>query len=243
MPNTAVDNQPLDLTSLTQEQKIQLAITAIQHSGGTLSIRRAATDYGVPRTTLQDRMNGVLTRTAAHAHQQALTPAQESILVDWVKAQGRRGVPLTLATVTDYASDIAGKSVGESWPRRFRIRHPDLAVKMTSPLEECRAAALNPAAVAGFYDILEELTAEFAIPPSNIYNMDEKGIQMGIGSKTAVLVDRNQKTISSIEQGTRDLVTILETVCADGTALHPSVIFEASRRDAHWGAKNPSNAR
>ncbi|KAE9384674.1 hypothetical protein BT96DRAFT_756739, partial [Gymnopus androsaceus JB14] len=63
-------------------------------------------------------------------------------------------------------------------------------------LEECRASSLTPAAVAGFYDILEEVVAQYQIPPENIYNMDEKGIQMGVGERTAVLVDRNQKTVS-----------------------------------------------
>ncbi|KAJ3740688.1 hypothetical protein EV360DRAFT_16766, partial [Lentinula raphanica] len=63
-------------------------------------------------------------------------------------------------------------------------------------LEEARARSLTPAAVNGFYDLLQETVTEFNIPPENIYNMDEKGIQMGVGDRTAVLVDRNQKTVS-----------------------------------------------
>lgn len=45
---------------------------------------------------------------------------------------GRRGFPLTLATIGAYASEIAGVPVGETWPRRFKERHPDLKVPSAS---------------------------------------------------------------------------------------------------------------
>ncbi|KAF8824656.1 hypothetical protein HHX47_DHR8000193 [Lentinula edodes] len=126
--------------------------------------------------------------------------------------------------VSAYASDIAGKPMGDNWICRFRTRHPDLALKFTTSLEESRARSLTPAAVSTFYDILADTVAQYEIPPENIYNIDEKGVQLGIGQRTAVLVDRNQKSVSSIESGNRDLVTIIETVCANGSALHPSAL-------------------
>lgn len=101
--------------------------------------------------------------------------------------------------------------------------------------------------IAGFYDILEEVVngkgPDDVIPPENRYNPDEKGVQMGIGARTQVLVDRDQKVVQSTEHGNRDLVTIIETVCADGTSLPPSVIFEGARINMDWGRVNPANAR
>ncbi|KZP07206.1 CENP-B protein, partial [Athelia psychrophila] len=38
------------------------------------------------------------------------------------------------------------------------------------------------------------------------------------------------------------LVTIIECVCADGTAIPPSVVFQGARRDLEWGRDNPCNA-
>jgi hypothetical protein len=73
--------------------------------------------------------------------------------------------------------------------------------------------------------------------------MDEKGVQLGIGTKTKALVDRDQKTVQHITNGCRDLVTIIECICADGTALHPSVVFKGARRDLRWGENNPCDAR
>ena len=73
--------------------------------------------------------------------------------------------------------------------------------------------------------------------------MDEKGVQLGIGNRVKVLVDRDQKVVSNIEPGSRELVTIIETMCADGTLLPPSVIFEGNHINAEWGRVNPAGAR
>ncbi|KDQ53043.1 hypothetical protein JAAARDRAFT_39757 [Jaapia argillacea MUCL 33604] len=58
----------------------------------------------------------------------------------------------------------------------------------------------------------------------NIWNMDEKGIQMGV------------------ESGDRELVTIIEAVSATGRVLHPSVIYKGAHRDLSWGKENPCHA-
>ena len=55
--------------------------------------------------------------------------------------------------------------------------------------------------------------------------MDEKGVQLGVGGRVRVLIDRKQKTPYLVKNGNRELVTIIETMCADGTALPPSVMY------------------
>lgn len=64
-----------------------------------------------------------------------------------------------------------------------------------------------------------------------------------VGDRIRALVDRYQKKVQKIETGNRDLVTIIEGICADGTVLHPSVVFQGLRRDLKWGENNPCNAR
>jgi hypothetical protein len=118
-----------------------------------------------------------------------------------------------------------------------------LKARWTTGLESCRAKSLNRAQVSEFFNILKELVTEYGILPENTYNMDEKGIQLGVGKRTLVLVDRDQKTVQQVEDGSRELVTVIETVCADGTALRPCVIFKAKRRDLEWGRNNLCDAR
>ena len=150
---------------------------------------------------------------------------------------------MTATAITDYVADIVGHAVGESWVRRFKARHPELKVKWSSTLEKCRAASLNLTLVNEFYNLLEETINTYNIPAENIYNMDEKRIQLSIGQKVKAFVNCDQKDVYSIEDGNRELVTVIKTVSADGSCLQPSVIFQGKHRDLEWGQNNPCNAR
>jgi hypothetical protein len=261
-PNISIPN---DILARPHEERIQLAIAAIQESGlkpngdPLYSARQAAQHFGVPRSSLGHRLQGTYydmtplsqiecsigrpTRHEAHVNERLLTEAHEEILARWVKVQGRRGVPMTYASVAQCAAEISGQAVGGSWPKRFLKHHPDLRMKKTVGLEKARAKALNPAVVEEFFNMLTDVIQEYSILPKNLYNVDEKGIQLGIGAKITAMIDRDQKEVYSIEDGNRELVTIIEAICADGSIIHPSVIFQGVRRMSEWGRNNPCNAR
>jgi hypothetical protein len=57
---------------------------ALQAVAAGQSVRRAALDWGVPRSTLRCRLSGTETRQIAAETQQRLSPVQEKRLVDWV---------------------------------------------------------------------------------------------------------------------------------------------------------------
>lgn len=86
---------------------------------------------------------------------------------------------------------------------------------------------------------------EFNVKPENMWNMDEKGVQLGIGVKVAAIVDCDQSMVYSVEDGNRELVTIIEAVCTNRTALIPSVIFQGVQHNPEWGRpeNNPSYVR
>src|SRR5262249_11551326 len=62
----------------------------------------------------------------AHINEKPLTDAQEEMLANWIKSQGHRGIPMTYISVAQCAGVISGWEVGQSWPKRFCKRHPDL---------------------------------------------------------------------------------------------------------------------
>ena len=62
-------------------------------------------------------------------------------------------------------------------------------MKKTIGLEKACVKALNQFAVDGFFDMLMNIIEEYEITPGNIYNMDEKGIQLGIGARITVMID------------------------------------------------------
>jgi transposase len=124
-----------------KEELYTKALDAIRASGlranghPNYSIRRAAEDYGVSRTTLQDRYNGKETRTKSHYKQRALTIEQEDVLAEWIKERGRRGIGFTSEDTIEAASKIAGRSLGKKWYRLFRQRHPELRGRRSNGLE------------------------------------------------------------------------------------------------------------
>ena len=59
-------------------------------------------------------------------------------------------------------------------------------MKKTTGLEKACAKALFQHAVNGFFNMLFEVVEEYNILPENLYNMDKKGLQLGIGAKTVV---------------------------------------------------------
>src|SRR6266850_1608360 len=225
-PDTQIPTR--DISELSKEEHIQLAITAVHASGlkpdsltTCLSLREAAKFYDVPQGTLTDRYSGVRTRAEAHEHEQLLSTAQEAVVVDWVKVMAKWGVPMTPCMVRDHVASITGGPVGESWVERFKKRHPDLKVKWTTSLEKCRAECLNPTLVNEFYNLLEEVIKQYNILQENVYNMDKKGIQLGVGKKVVAFVDRDQKDLYSVKDGNRELVTVIEAISADGSMLPP----------------------
>ncbi|EJD05306.1 DDE-domain-containing protein, partial [Fomitiporia mediterranea MF3/22] len=234
---------------LEKEARLKQAISTIlnseTYSNSTKSISSilsVSKEFNVSRTTLKRRLEGIESRSLAFSHLQILKPSQEKVLKDWIKALAKRAIPLSKDLVQQKAEFIVKKKVGKTWYKKFLSRNPDLKLLWTSPLESSRAQALNSFTVKSFFDLLFETLTSYHIKPSNIYNMDEKGVQMGLAGKTRVLVDRDQKTVSQIEDGNKELVTIVECICTDGTVLKPLFIMKGARTSPSWGMNNPIHA-
>lgn len=79
---------------------------ALRDIEGGISRRVAAQRYGIPCTTLNNRMNGAESQQASHEDQQRLSNVQEGHLRDWVLAQQALGVPLTHTQLREFAVRI-----------------------------------------------------------------------------------------------------------------------------------------
>ena len=73
--------------------------------------------------------------------------------------------------------------------------------------------------------------AEYAIEPQNTYNMDEKGFMIGILTKSKRIFTKKVwergKLRGSNQDGNREWITLLASICADSTALPPLLIYKA----------------
>ena len=68
-------------------------------------------------------------------------------------------------------------------------------------MEQCRAQALNPGTTADLYMMADKLIVKYEIEVKDLYNMDEKSCQQGVGDKVHILVDQNQKNVQQVKDG------------------------------------------
>jgi hypothetical protein len=83
----------------------------------------------------------------------------------------------------------------------------------------------------GYYlKLLHAKIQQYNVEPRHIYNMDEKGFLAGVTSRQKRIFSRQlweqKKVTAGLQDGSQEWITILALVCADGSSLDPSMIFE-----------------
>ncbi|KNG45926.1 pogo transposable [Stemphylium lycopersici] len=73
---------------------------------------------------------------------------------------------------------------------------------------------------------------EYNLVPRDTYNMDEKGFMIGIVGRSKRVFSKSKwesKAVrQSVQDGNREWITLMACVCADGTALPPSLIYPSA---------------
>jgi hypothetical protein len=72
-------------------------------------------------------------------------------------------------------------------------QHPELKIKWTTLLQQCCANAVNQTVVSEYFIMLTNIIDKYQVPAENIYNMDKKGIQIGVGKCIVAIIDHDQK--------------------------------------------------
>jgi hypothetical protein len=196
----------------------------------------------VPYDTLRRRFLGLSKNSKyAHGKQQLLSPEQEQVLVDWINHLSSSGHPLSKRTIRKKTAAISGRKASKGWIPRFLRHHPEIKLGKPSGLDPKRAQAFNRTTVGHHFELLRQ-QLEKDIPAENIYNMDEKGCQRGGGRKLSAqkyFVPRDKRPKYKLRSGNLELVTIIECVSADGTALYPGFVFMGKEFCPEWFEVHP----
>ncbi len=221
-----------------------------QFQDGKPSFRRVALFYKVGLGTLHRAANGERTMAQFAASKQKLSLAEEAKVVEYLLECADRGFPHGRDHIIDCANAILqqrkgnpNEKVGKDWVDRFMQRHEDkLSMYWSKPLDTLRANALNPEAVAHWFELVDLLVIKRGISPNNIYGMDESGFQLSFHTKQRVVGRKGAKIIHKQGASDRENVTVLVTIRADGTYLHPTIIFKGVNFMSKWGDNNVSKA-
>ena len=179
-----------------------------------------------------------------NALKQCLTPAEETTLVQFVLGCANRGLPSTHAQLASFANNdlkqCLGSNavpVGKNWTDRFVKRHHEtLSTHWTCPLNSKHAWALRPDVVEHWFGLVKELIHDKGIKAENVYGMDESGFLPGNMGRQKVIGHRGAKGQHHQGGADKENVTAVVTICADGTALPPTIVFKAKNIQSHWNS-------
>ena len=204
-------------------------------------------------STLNRLVDGGKTREQANAIRRWLTDIEERIVVDFLIEMAVQGWPVSHRRLKEHVDLIAAArlgdefpplGVGKNWTEHFILRHSG-RIKMSDsrPLEDKRGRAVNPTANKHYWELIESIVKKYGIREATTFGSDEVGVQSR-GSERERVATSSKKKGPQYQQraGTRENTTVIVTICADGTATPPTVIFKGAAYQVSWGDDNPLNA-
>jgi hypothetical protein len=233
---------------------IDAALAAIEslEPGEKLIYTQIAAKYGVDRRTLARRHQGAtILRDAQAQNQRALHLQQEKELLRYIERLTRQGLPPTRPMIRRFASDITKKELGKGWVDRFIERYEvDLISRWATGIDRSRHQADLGLKYKLYFDLLIDKISQYDIEPYNIYNMDEKGFMLGVLTRSKRVFSRRLykkgKIKAHIQDGNREWITLLACICADGSHIEPSLIYQSasgSIQDSWLQAFDPNDHR
>jgi hypothetical protein len=215
---------------------IEAALAAIEslRPEEKLVYAQIARKYGVEPTTLARRHKGASTSlNTRFENQQAIHPQQEQVLLQYITGLTRKGLPPTRAMIRNFASQIAKRELGVNWVDRFVQQHPEqLISKWTTAMDNSRHKADSGRKYSLYFDLLREKIEQYRVEPRHTYNMDEKGFMLGVVGRSKRIFSRASyeegKRRSTIQDGSREWITLLACICANGSYLEPALIYQST---------------
>ena len=217
------------------EEDLKKAIEAVR-SG--ISKKKAAGNFGIPRSTLRDRLkaedNTSLGRKPVFSAEQEQQIANHVVLLAkifyGITTTELRRLVFDLAEKNGIKHDFnkPSKMAGVDWLRGFLSRHK-ISLRKPEATSLSRATAFNKEDVDLFYKNLETVMTKFKFSPSRIYNMDETGIST-VQKPGKILAPQGQKQVGGITSWERGKnITVVCTMSASGGYVPPMFIFPRKR--------------
>ena len=212
-------SRPTAYKGWTQES-MTLAIKAIIEDG--MSIRGAAEHYGVPKSTLGDRISGRVLPGAKSGPNTYLTSEEEEELANFLCRTALVGHARTRKEVLAIVNRILSsrgnnKEVSPGWWAAFLARHPKLSLRTPATLSISRANATDLVVIDNYFDELERALKENGLTdkPCQIFNIDETGMPLD-PSPLKVVTWRGHKNPAQVSSGSKGQVTVVGCVCPCG---------------------------
>jgi hypothetical protein len=136
--------------------------------------------------------------------------------------------------MANIAAQLGGKTPGHNWCSRFVQRYKsELDSRYLDSLDLNRHEADSAASFERYFSVVVQKMQEYNILPENSYNTDEKGFLLGMITKAKRVFPKDLKTSGKLpaagQDGSREWITVVATICGDGTDLPPLLIYDSTQ--------------
>jgi hypothetical protein len=211
-----------------------IAAMEARELGEKIVYQQYADKYGVNRSTLSRRWRGQTTSVEdKNFNQRKLHPHQEAELIEYIRDLSKRGLAPTRTMIANFASKVAEQEISDAWVTRFLARNNEnLISKWTSGIDRLRHQADSWYKYFKYFELLHAKMVEYNILPRNSYNMDEKGFLVGVTGRSKRVFSKGQwerkEVKDTLQDGSREWITLLAAICATGEALPPSLLCSSA---------------
>lgn len=205
----------------------------IEVKSGRSTVRQAAKEFGVPKSSLGDRVSGRVTPGSRSGPARLITSADEKLLVEFSLYMSKHGFPLTKQQVVSFASSIykrqhrrvAFSKLGQTWWLNFRKRQEkNITIQPADNVVRGRTVCVRKEAVDQFFRLLSTIADTHGLrdSPSQIYNCSETGYQLG---RRKAVLSKPTSLGYKPAPSSRDHVSVLACFNAAGEDIPPFVIY------------------
>lgn len=212
-----------------KEEHLFLACEAVKQG---MSLRQAEEEYGIPKSTIQDRVSGKILFGSRSGPTPYLNDAEEEKLAMFLEGSASIGYPYTRKKVIALVQKVVDEKgrnvvVTSGWWEGFCKRHTHLSLRCAEQLSRVRYNCSNPESLNKYFDLLERtiLENDLAAKPCQIFNCDETGMPLD-PKPPKVIVHRGTKHPRAITSGDKTQITVLACCNAAGYVIPPFVIFD-----------------
>lgn len=207
--------------------------------------------------TLRNLANGGRMRSESNADKSWLKKEEATEVIKFAVEMGDWGWGFSHQRLKEHVDAIVRarmgskfpeNGVGHRWTGRFIEKHSDqLHMYVARPLSTDRGQAVNKNANTKYFDMVEDLHLHGdegePVAAECIFTLDEAGFQAnGNEGFERVIGAKGKKVQYQQQKGTRENITVIVTICANGTALPPAIIFKGKGYLVKWHQENPAKA-
>lgn len=211
-----------------------------------LSLRQAAEQYNVPKSTLERRVtnkNKIVKENEKYLgrYRKVFSDEQEEEIVDYILEMEKRFFGITYKELRQLAFDFASangipnnfnkdtKMASKKWIYGFLNRHKNVSLRKPEATSYARATGFNKNAVRSFFKNLEAIYEKHKLTADRIWNIDETGVTT-VQKLPKILAQKGKKQVGGLTSAERGVnVTIVASMSASGHFLSPAFIFPRKR--------------